>query len=576
MKVSSLAVAAAVSLMAAPTVALDRKFYGLNYDTRGYDADGCKYESQVAKEFRAFNPTSNFVRIYSTSCTAKILRVAEQQGLKVWIGLWSEVPTAAVADAFESEFANLKRLVDSRTVRNDNVLGVQVSSEALYRYYIQGNVTATNLKGYNLIVDHVTRVRDYLRSKSLTIPVTAADVMDVYNMFPNLYSTVDVVSVNQFSMWENKTAAEGVGSLFGHWQKVQKQARAAGKPVLLSETGWSTADDEHLVAEASPAAQALYTKEFLSFAEKQSINYYYFSAIDLSIHAQLIEKSFGIFDANANLKSGIQGISVGSKPIATRLFHNDKVLKVDPDNWNALLVEAPGVGPGANLDNEIWFYYPDSQTYYSKSSNQCLDAYGNSKHPLNVHVYACTPGNANQNWQLTEDGQLKSLNGANQCMDVDPKQKDKVVMWWCYDGPNQKFRRVDAKDQPTQILAAGNAYLNEWYSGVSFNAKMSLDYAANALWFYDPVTQQLKSKSSNTCLDGYLKDGSNYAVHTHACGDDNSNQKWQYNDVTGQWMYMGRLGLCLAASGGAGALDGITLQPCDKAQANQKWTFKLA
>ncbi|EQC27526.1 hypothetical protein SDRG_14586 [Saprolegnia diclina VS20] len=575
MKVPSLALATAVALLAAPTAALDRKFDGLNYDTRGYDKDGCKYAHEVAAEFAAFKKTTSQVRIYSTACTGKILTAAKDAGLKIWIGLWSDVPASGVSDAFASEFKNLKQLVESNQVRNDNVAGVQVASEALYRYYIQGKRPATDLTGYNLLVDHLTNVRSYLRSKGILFPVTIADVMDAYNLFPAIYSAVDVVSVNQFSLWENKTAAEGVETLWWHWGDVQKQARAQGKPIIISETGWSTADDKNLVVEASPQAQGVYTKDFLAFAEKHGLNYYYFSAIDLAIPGDLIEQSFGIFDKNINLKGPVQAITVGSKPIATRIYHGDNaVLKVDPTNWNALLVEAPAQGPASNLDNEIWFYYPDSQAYYSKASHQCLDAYGGSNNPLNVHVYGCTAGNANQNWQFTSDGHLQSLNGANQCMDVDPTQNNKVGMWWCYDGPNQKFTKRDVKDEPMQIQVNGNGYLNEWYGGVSWNPSMSATYSDNAAWYYDPVPQTITSKSGKTCLDAYGKDNG-YAVHTYACDDSNVNQKWLYNDVTGQWFHTGHLGFCLAATGSAGDSAGISLQPCDKNQSNQRWSFKF-
>ncbi|OQR96644.1 glycoside hydrolase [Thraustotheca clavata] len=576
MKVPAIAAALAVAIttLSVSTNALDRKFDALNYDTRGYDSDGCKWAGNIEEEFAAFAKVTDKVRIYSTSCNEKVLNAASKAGLKVWIGLWSDVPAGTIKDAFDSEFNNLKNLVNGGKIRNDNVLGIQVASEALYRFYIQGKVNETQTSGYDLLVKHVTDVRGFLRGKGMLFPVTITDVMDAYNLFPQIYSAVDVVSVNQFSMWENVTAENGVSRLFDHWKVVQKQARAAGKPIVLSETGWSTADDKGLVAEASPAAQATYTKDFLAFAEKQSINYYYFSSIDLNIHADLIEKSFGVFDVNKNLKDGIRNIQVGSKPVATRIFHGDNVLKVDPDNWNALLVGPPTEGPGANMDNEIWFYNPDNQRYYSKSSHQCLDAYGDHNNALAVHVYTCTEGNSNQNWQITSDGHLATLNGAGQCMDVDPNQDNKVVMWWCYDGPNQKFSKRDFKDEQMQITVNGGGYLNEWYSGVSWNPSMSSQYSDNTMWYYDPIAQTIKSKSGNTCLDAYL-DGNSYTVHTYSCDPTNSNQHWLYNDVTGQWFHQGHLGLCLAGSGNAGAVGGITLQYCDKNQSNQKWAFKF-
>ncbi|KDO26999.1 hypothetical protein SPRG_07712 [Saprolegnia parasitica CBS 223.65] len=545
-----------LALAAGHVAALDRKFYGLNYDVKPASGSGCKQPWQIQREVAAFKATTDAIRVYATACTSDVLDAAAKNNMKVWVGLWSDL---TYTHAFDGEFNNLKQLVQNKKIRNDNVAGIQVGSEVLYRWYIQGKKDTADKTGVNWLIEQMKRVRAYLRDNKINIPVTVADVMDGYNLFPELYEAVDVVSVNQFSMWESVKAVDGISTLFGHWGDVTKQAKAAGKPVMISETGWSAGDDKDL--------------DFLAFAEKQSINYYYFSAIDLVHDADLIEKTFGMFDANANMKPDIVNVRVGSKPIATRLFHGDKVLKVDPANWNALLIEAPASGLGKNLDNELWFYQPDSQTYYSKSSNQCLDAYGDNNNALSVHVYACSAENANQKWKMADDGHLTNLhltnlNGANQCMDVDPTQQDKVAMWWCYDGPNQKFA---ARPVAAEAITLGKSqtFLYEWYSDVM--ATSDVKYKDNTLWFYDPLNQTLKSKSSGKCLDAYQTEN-DVAVHVYDCDNNNANQKWQYNDVTGQWMHASKLGLCLDT-----LADGKThLDYCNKSKASQQWPMGLA
>ncbi|OQR94257.1 glycoside hydrolase [Achlya hypogyna] len=561
----SLVIAATIALLVAPTTALTRMFQGLNYDPFSSSWEGCKTVSQIATEFEAIAKVTDRLRIQSMRCTARILDAAADAGLKVWIGLWTEEDEIKPWSTFDIEFTTLKELVESNTVRNDNVLGVQIGNDALHRCYIQGQ-NAMSL--YRDIVDRVNKVRTYLRSKGLLIPVTAADTIDSYIRFPGLYSIVDVVSVNYFPIWEKVAAADGMNLLFPRWQGIVKQALAAGKPVLLSETGWSTADDKYLVAEASPAAQALYIKDFLSLAERQSINYYYYSAIDMSTYGNLVEQSFGIFDVNLNLKSSIQDIAPGPQLIVTRIFNGDNVLKVDPHNWNALLVEEPASGLRQNFVDELWIYEPNSQMYYSKSSNLCLDAYPAGSGNDLLHMFYCGTSNVNQKWQFTDEGHLKSLNGADQCINIDRTQKNKLGMERCNDDASQKFSMRELRAEPVTITA-GEFYLYEWYDDVLSTTDTTC--ADCKLWFYDPIAQQLKSKSGDKCLDAYL-DGNNMIVHVYDCDATNANQKWQFNEVTGQWIHGTRLGLCLDGPNSGK----VHLAFCDKSKASQQWTMAFA
>ncbi|RHY93608.1 hypothetical protein DYB35_011338 [Aphanomyces astaci] len=132
---SSLAIAAAFA--ASSVAAFDAKFYGINYDFRTHRWGGCKDSNTIDKDFNILKNVTNNVRIYGTDfeCAKSVIEAAGKKGLKVWLGLWSEVGTDKVLDTFSLQNQALKDLV-SRTnlINNDNILGIQVSSEALYRY----------------------------------------------------------------------------------------------------------------------------------------------------------------------------------------------------------------------------------------------------------------------------------------------------------------------------------------------------------------------------------------------------------------------------------------------------------
>ncbi|OQS02653.1 glycoside hydrolase [Thraustotheca clavata] len=560
----------------ATAAALDRTLWGINYDTRTSEWGGCKDPSVIAADLTALKTVTNIVRLYSMKqpCADRVLKAAKNLGLKVWIGTWSEVASPKVTDSFDADFKILQSLVKNGAITNDNIAGIQVSSEALFRYYINGGAgvnDTTNPNGINAMVAHLNQTRSYLRDNKLDFPVTIADVMDIYNNYPQLYNAVDIVSVNQFSMWENVEAANGAFTMWEHWQKIQQQARAAGKPILMSETGWSSDGTNPAIKEASPEAERIFTTDFLRVAEQMQMNYFYFASFDLSFSNNTIEKNFGIFAVNRTMKPCITQANVGPAPTAVRLFLGDKVLKADgylSNTYTRLTMDKPSTGTSSVLDNEIWFYDNATQTLRSKSANQCLDSYG-SKDWQNVHLWKCDYTNKNQKWKLANNA-VAVQNGANFCMDSDPTMKyddgmQKVQMWWCWNGPNQKITMRPINQEPVQIKN-GKAWLTSSSNVITTSTTQATD---SQTFFYDPIAQTIATKAK-TCLDltTYAR-GTKITART--CSGSPT-QKWQYNDVTGQINHGTSLALCLSAS----STNDAVVQLCDKSDTNQKWSMDLS
>ncbi|RHY48194.1 hypothetical protein DYB30_011536, partial [Aphanomyces astaci] len=178
---SSLAIAAAFA--ASSTV--DPKFYGINYDTRTSEWGGCKDSTAIDTDFAALNQLTGRIRIYGIdfNCTKLVLETAAYHGLKVWLGMSSEVGVDA---SFQSQMYALTKLVEAETINNDGVLGVEVSSEALHRYYVVGLGLTGGFSRHGTVLDHLKTVRSYLRDQNLTFPVVITDTMDMYTKFPEL------------------------------------------------------------------------------------------------------------------------------------------------------------------------------------------------------------------------------------------------------------------------------------------------------------------------------------------------------------------------------------------------------
>ncbi|RHY44581.1 hypothetical protein DYB30_012795 [Aphanomyces astaci] len=610
---SSLAIAAAFS--ASSVAALDARFFGINYDLRTNQWGGCKNFHTIAEDFNILKRLTDYVRIYGMEfdCTQNILKAARNSGLKVWLGLWSEVGTTVVRDgrehevidSFPSQFDALKKLMDHQTpkwINNDEILGIQVSSEALYRYYVQGPGKSTGSSdryGIDTVIGHLNTVRRYLRDHNLTFPVVISDVMDMYTMFPELYDevdvvavnqfsfwenkTADVVAVNQFSFWENKTAEEGAHFTFKRFQEQDTRAKRAGKLAQLHEAGWSTAGEDPVVNEASPQAQGVFTQDFLTLVPRQNLNTFYFAAFDLPFNPTEIERNFGIHDVNRTLKPGVEAVQVGAPLQAVRLWAGDNVIKAHRywnandsvnENFGGVYAAKPSVVPSGLLDDEIWLWDKDSSILYSKSSNQCLESTGEDNDTQNLHTSPCSKDNRDQKWSVA-DGNIASQNDAKFCIDVNrpttPDVNLVVTVSPCNKQPTQSIAIVPATDEPLEIgIKTNGDGLTPFPGGVKLQST-SHPHRQSHQWFYDPVIQSITSKSLRLCLDA-AKGVNDGPVGLGNCDPNNVNQKWVLNDFTGQIHHATHYGFSL---GTPDDVDGLVrLLWSDKNNVNQHWNIK--
>ncbi|CAK5154191.1 unnamed protein product, partial [Aphanomyces euteiches] len=501
---------ALLALAATSSLALDTKFYGLNYDTRANQWGGCKDAASMGLNFSAIKLATDKLRIYSMdyTCTKQILQHARTAGLQVLLGMWSEVPDAATGkqDSFASEMANLKKLVEESNslITNDNVLGVQVSVKPCTATTSKARATPPR-GGIDLVVSHLNEARTYLRGKGFAFPVVVTDVMDMYSKFPELYEATDDVAETQFSFWQNISPEEGTHFFFQRHQEELTRAKRAGKTLIVHETGWSTNGTDPIVTEASPRAQ---------------------------------------------------GFTVGPRLIAVRLWTpQSTAIKTDRHwntddtaNWNfgRLYVEKRSSGPTGKFDDEIWLWDSNSKMLYSKRADVCLDSYVDNNQQT-VHTWYCSKDNANQQWHPA-NGNLASLNAANFCLDVDinrAKTSDgKMVpmMYLCSGNLNQLIQVGAALEESLQLGVHGKGVLTE----LTWETKRKPNGDCYH-WIYDPITQLIKSVSNpSTCLDAYQRqDRGNF--HLYTCVASNVNQQWFVNDITGQIHHANHHGYCLDA-----------------------------
>uniref|UniRef100_K3WMY5 glucan endo-1,3-beta-D-glucosidase n=1 Tax=Globisporangium ultimum (strain ATCC 200006 / CBS 805.95 / DAOM BR144) TaxID=431595 RepID=K3WMY5_GLOUD len=280
------------------------KCYGINYNIRAGpdwapDATKCKNADQIAKELTKLKTITDTIRLYSlTDCNqgTTVVPAAIKAGLKVSLGLWVG-PEASTFAAEKAKFQEI--LAQDGLINSKDIVGIHVGSEAVYR----GDVNTT------VAISNFNEIKKLCTEKGLDIPVTIADIGDIYMQYPELIEAVDVVSANAFPFWEKIDADKAVDYFYQRYQPLEAAAKAKGKEVLIGETGWASAGVHSGASVATPENAALYFHGFYNLAKEHNLKYYYFAGFDeewkiaTSQANATVEAYFGIFKADGDMKS---------------------------------------------------------------------------------------------------------------------------------------------------------------------------------------------------------------------------------------------------------------------------------
>jgi glucan 1,3-beta-glucosidase len=266
------------ALFFAPSVhALSPRLWGVNYSTKkGPDWDPepkrCKSDDQVNAELTQLkNEVTDRVRLFSmTDCypASKILPLAPELDLKVWLGIW----VGPFQARFNDERQQLLYMLNHTEAYDFSyVSGIQ----AIYR----GDITVTQA----IELRNIIRA-DLDRAGWSTIPVTVADIVDTHIAHPELTWSelgTKITTVNQFPFWERvvniSTAAQYMSDRIG---LIKAQHTNTNHQIIITETGWADAGSDARANIADPASMAKWLTDFVCLANDKGWKYYWFDAYD--------------------------------------------------------------------------------------------------------------------------------------------------------------------------------------------------------------------------------------------------------------------------------------------------------
>lgn len=213
-------------------------------------------EQQIRNRLTTIQPHTRWIRTFScTDGHEQTPRVAHELGLKTLVGAWlgtdEAINAREIAGVIEVARAGHADLV---AVGNEVLLREDMSEEALI---------------------------SYIRQVKEALPDVQVGYVDAYYLFekhPQVTAACDVLLTNCYPFWEGCPREEAIAYMQSMFRRTQ--AVAAGKRVIISETGWPHVGTPFHGAVPSMQGAMQYFLDTCTWADAEQLEIFYFSAFD--------------------------------------------------------------------------------------------------------------------------------------------------------------------------------------------------------------------------------------------------------------------------------------------------------
>lgn len=268
----------------------ERKVHGLNFGpfVEEGTAPGVTdlTESEITNLLSNIRPYTHWVRTYGVNNGQdKVGEIGHSMGIKVAMGVWLDSDLPSNSDQLNRavELANAGE-IDMVIVGNEVLLAGSLSEADLVAYIRQAKDA---LPGWQIAC-----------SEEIGALLHAAQWQ----------AACDIWLVNVYPFWQGVNINDALKRM--HEQYRQLVELAAGKQVIIGETGWpSDTDDRAGMGDAlpNPGNAAYYFLNFVSWAEANNVEYFFFEAFDEPWKVELgFGNHWGIWDQYLNLKPSME------------------------------------------------------------------------------------------------------------------------------------------------------------------------------------------------------------------------------------------------------------------------------
>jgi cellulose synthase/poly-beta-1,6-N-acetylglucosamine synthase-like glycosyltransferase/exo-beta-1,3-glucanase (GH17 family) len=218
-------------------------------------------EEQIRSDLAVIAPHTRAIRTYSVSNgLAAVPELASEFGLHVTLGAW--------IDEWEEQNEREMETAIELSKRHRNIDSIIVGNETLYRSSVFNRGP-----GVQDLIAKIQKVK-----RQVSVPVTTAEVWNIWLEHPELASAVDYLAVHILPYWEGLPSSVAVD----HAMKIYERLRQAypGKRIVIAEFGWPSAGLNRLAAVPDPLAQAEIIRDFVARADAMGIDYSIVEAFD--------------------------------------------------------------------------------------------------------------------------------------------------------------------------------------------------------------------------------------------------------------------------------------------------------
>jgi exo-beta-1,3-glucanase (GH17 family) len=248
-------------------------------------------DAHVRRQLALIHPYADTVKIFGvTGELNKIYEIAKREfNFRIIGGCW--------IDGYSSESDIMNELDTLIDLANGGLIDIAlVGSETVYR----NDLPVSDL------IKHIQYVRGKINAD---IPVGTADIPAAFLDNPALIGACDVVCVNIYPFHSNIEADAAAGNLSAVYDSVANAA--AGKDVIVAETGWPSSGAPNGVAIPSDRNSGKYFGDAYSFSRENDVEIVWFSSYSEPWKAaggNDYEAHFGLFTSDEKLKEQFEPI----------------------------------------------------------------------------------------------------------------------------------------------------------------------------------------------------------------------------------------------------------------------------
>jgi exo-beta-1,3-glucanase (GH17 family) len=255
-----------------------------------FDPDLRVTPAEIAADLRLLTTVTSCVRTYGLDHGLDAVPdIARQLGLRVMLGVWIG----------RDPVANQRQL--------QQALALTHTHREVIDLLMVGNEVL--LRG-DLAPEELVQLLDAARSAS-AVPVSYADVWAFWERHASaLTAHVDVVSVHILPYWEDAPVGIDAAIDTVYRTAAAMQARFAGKPVFVAETGWPAAGRQRGPAAPGRLEQARFVRELLARHAVEPLRFNFIEGFDQPWKRRLegeMGGAWGLFDAHGERRVPLTG-----------------------------------------------------------------------------------------------------------------------------------------------------------------------------------------------------------------------------------------------------------------------------